>query len=539
MADRATGERPPAGGSNPPLESLSPEQHRILAYASAIGSEFDFPLLLGAMGIDEEGLAEEVERLVHRGVLTERAGGERFAFTEEEFRARIYRSLTESRLRVLHRKIAEVLERTHPEPTLSVLAELGRHYFLGKVPAKSYEYNRRAAEAARTAGEPEVAAHHLERVLLDLASLPGDRRNEQAEVAEALGDLYYSLNNFHSADQRFTEALERLGTGSPRVHARLVLSRAEVARENVDFDTAIALGTEALRLLEEVDDRLGEGQAHRLLGRVAFQRGAYWDSLEECMRALYLIGDREDFRLLGGLAIELGNAFYHLGAEVQDVAIAWYERAGERLLRAGDWVELSRAYHNLGVLVGETRPQDGLEYLEKARQMAERARDSRTIGRALLSGVQMHLDLGELEDAERDNEEAGHLLEHLSDVLGREQVELNRGLIAERRAQWEDAERAFKTAIETCQRFDLPADEAEATFYLARLRYKTRELEGARRAYTDALNLGLPEFRPHLATSFADLAQQLGLSPATSPRPTGPARLDSATAALRRRPGER
>src|SRR5208282_57344 len=132
MADRATGERPPAGGSNPPLESLSPEQHRILAYASAIGSEFDFPLLLGAMGIDEEGLAEEVERLVHRGVLTERAGGERFAFTEEEFRARIYRSLTESRLRVLHRKIAEVLERTHPEPTLSVLAELGRHYFLGR-----------------------------------------------------------------------------------------------------------------------------------------------------------------------------------------------------------------------------------------------------------------------------------------------------------------------------------------------------------------------------------------------------------------------
>src|SRR5208283_2063122 len=101
------------------------------------------------------------------------------------------------------------------------------------------------------------------------------------------------------------------------------------------------LGTEALRLLEEVDDRLGEGKAHRILGRVAFQRGAYWDSLEECMRALYLIGDRDDFRLLGGLAIELVNAFYHLGAEVQDVAIAWYERPGERLLRACDWVELT------------------------------------------------------------------------------------------------------------------------------------------------------------------------------------------------------
>ncbi len=115
MADRATGDRPPGEGSNPPL---SPEQHRILAYASAIGSEFDFALLLGAMGLDEEVLAEEIERLVHLKILSERAGGERFAFAEEEFRARIYRSLTESRLRVLHRKIAEVLERMYPHPTL-------------------------------------------------------------------------------------------------------------------------------------------------------------------------------------------------------------------------------------------------------------------------------------------------------------------------------------------------------------------------------------------------------------------------------------
>ncbi|MGA3023001.1 MAG: hypothetical protein ABSE66_09445, partial [Thermoplasmata archaeon] len=71
MPDEAAGVRPPGGGSNPSLESLSPEQLRILAYASAIGSEFDFSLLLGAMGIDEEALAEEVERLVHLGVFVE------------------------------------------------------------------------------------------------------------------------------------------------------------------------------------------------------------------------------------------------------------------------------------------------------------------------------------------------------------------------------------------------------------------------------------------------------------------------------------
>jgi tetratricopeptide (TPR) repeat protein len=528
MADRVTEGRGPGGGPGPSLESLSPEQHRILAYASAIGAEFDFALLLGAMGIEEEVLAEDIERLVHRGVLVERTGGERFGFAEGEFRARIYRSLTESRLRVLHRKIAEVMERMYPNPTLPVLTELGRHYFLGKVPARSYEYNRRAASAARAAGEPQLAAHHLERVLLDLASLPGDHRVEQAEVAEALGDLDLSLGSYHDADLRFTEALERLGDGPPQVRAHLLLSRAEVARESLEQDTAVARSLEALKLFEEAGDRLGEANAHRVLARVAFRRGAYRESLEECLQAVNLLGTTNDPRPWGGLSIDLGNAFASLGPDVRDVAIAWYERAVERLLRASDWGELSRAYLNLGVTIGESRPQEGLEYLEKAREMAERAHDSRGVERALVAGAEMLLALGQIEDAERDNEQVGRLLEHIPDELGRGWVELNRGLIAERRGLWEEAERTYEQTVEMYRRFQLPADESEAAFYLARLRHKTRDMEGARRAFAIASDLGLAKLRPHLAAQFLDLAQQLGLappasSPGTAPPRTGPA----------------
>jgi len=522
MADRSLGAGPPGDGSGRSLEALSPEQHRIVAYASAIGSEFDFALLLGAMGMDEEVLAEEIERLVHRGVFVERAGGDRFAFAEEEFRARVYRSLTESRLRVLHRKIGEVLERTNPHPTLAVLTELGRHYFLGKVPTKSYEYNHRAAEAARAAGEPEVATHHLERVLLDLASLPGDHWSEQAQVAETLGSLYYTLGNFREADLRFTEALERLGTESPRVRARLLLSRAEVARETLDLDTAVARGTEAERLFEDAHDRTGMAQAHRLLARVAFRRGAYRDSLQECMDALDLLANTDEPRLQGSLAIDVGNAFAELGPEVRDVALKWYERAVDHLLRAGNDDELARAYLNLGVSVGEARPQEGLEYLEKAAEAAERAHNSRSGARALVAGAELRLALGQIEDAERDNEQVGRLLEHSTDELGRGWVEVNRGAIAERRGLWEEAERAYESAVEICRRHELPADEAEAAYRLARLRHKTRDLEGARSAYTIASDLGLPELRPYLAAQFRELGEQLGLGPPATPQDAPP-----------------
>ncbi len=519
MAERSAAASPPF-----PVDALGPEQHRILAYASAIGSEFDFGLLLTAMGAEEEILAEELEELVHAGVLSERPGGDRFGFVEEEFRARIYRSLTESRLRVLHRKIAEVLEHLNPDPSPEILAELGRHYFLGKVPAKSYSYNRRAAEAARASDEPELAANHLQRMLLDLAAVGGDRRRERAETAEVLGDLYYSVGNFAAADRAYGEAIAQVGSEDRHIRGRLLLARAEVARENLDVESAVRGTLAAQKLFEETGDRLGVAQTYRLLGRLEFQRGAYREALDESMRALDELGDTRDPRFLGRLSIDIGNSFALLGPDVRSVAIEWYERALDRLREVGDWVELARAFHNLGVAVGETQPQDGLEYLEKAREAAERGHDSRSAGRALLSGVEMRLSLGQLEEAERDNEQAGRLLDRLSDDLGTEQVAQNRGLIAEKRGQWEEAERAYHAAVEMCERLRLPADQAEVEFYLARLRYKTRDLDGARAAYRIAADLGLPRARPHLAAGFEELGRHLdsGEGAAARPRPDRP-----------------
>jgi tetratricopeptide (TPR) repeat protein len=493
------------------FEQITAEQHRILAYASAIGSEFDFPLIVAAVGMGEELLAEQLERLVHLGILRERAGGDRFSFAEEEFRARIYRSLTESRLRVLHRKIAEAMEQMQPDPPPAVVAELGRHYFLGKVPAKSSTFNRKASENARAADDPESAAHYLERVRVDLESTAGHPRPELAQVDETLGELYYSIGNFTAADRFFTEAMELLASEEPRIRARLLLARAEIARENLDIETATRQAMEAQRLFESTDDRIGRAQTYRLQSRVAFQRGAYREALDESMRSLEAIGDTRDPRLLGQLAIDIGNSFALLGPDVRAEAVIWYQRAIERLTQVGDWVELSRAYHNLGVAAGETRPQDGLEYLEQAREMGDRAHDTRSVGRALLSGVELRLALGQLDEATRDNEQAGRLLERLADELGLEQVHVNRGMIAEKKGQWEDAERSYQSALDACRRFRLPADEAEVFFYLARLRFKTRNFDGARAALRSATELGVAEMRPQLAPAFRELGHQLEL----------------------------
>ncbi len=502
-----SGDASAAGVERPILPPLSADELRILAYASAIGREFDFLLLAAAMDAHDETLAEQLERMTHQGVLRERPGGDRFAFVQDEVRARVYQGLTASRLRVIHRKIGEAMERLFPEPPPEILPELGRHFFLGKVPEKSYQYNRRAAEVARQADAPEEAAHHLERAWIDLRALPGERPDDESELAEELGTLYYSLGDVRAADRMFQEGLAKAKDTARR--ARLFLARAEVARDDLDGAAGETAARSAEALFEEAGDGVGLAAVHRVLGRMAFHRGDYRVALDEALQALDLLERHSDRRTLGRLSIDLGNAFSMLGPEVRDDAAEWYQRAIVRLTEAEDWSEVARAYLNLATLVGQTRPIDGLESLEKGREFADRAHEPRWAGWGLAMGVEMRLHLGQVEEAERDNQAARRLLERATDTLGLQQVQTNAGLIAERRGQWEDAEASYRASIELADRAGLRAESAQSEFYLARLLFKTRDLPGARAAYQRAADADLAALNPPSAGPFADLGRQL------------------------------
>ncbi len=519
----------PGEGPLPPLPPLSAEEMRTLAYASAIGSEFDFPLLVASMGAHEETLAELLERLVHARLLRERPGGDRFAFVQDELRARLYQSLTASRLRVLHKKIAEALERLHPDPPEELLAELGRHYFLGKVPERSYDYNRRAATVAVAHGQPEEAAHQLERARIDLKTLPGDHTTELVEIGATLGDLYYATGDVRLADRLYEEAISLVPPKAHRQRARLLLARAEVARETLNGDAARRAAHEAHELFSREGDLVGVASVHRILGRIAFHQGAYREALDEAILALDLLQQSGDSRTLGRLCVDLGNAFAMLGPEVEAEGIVWYERAIDRLTEAGDYAEVARAYLNLASLVGQTRPSAGLEHLAKGQEAADRAHEPRWSGWGLAMGVEMRLQLGEVEEAERDNQQARRLLERANDALGLQQVEANAGLIAEKRGQWEDGEIAYRSALEQAERLRLSAEAAQANFYLARLLYKTRNLTAARAAYARALEADLPTLNPPSAKAFRELGELLreGVpdpARANAPSAAGPAR---------------
>jgi tetratricopeptide (TPR) repeat protein len=427
--------------------------------------------------------------------------------------------MIESRLRVMHLKIAQTLERREPTPSDTAVAELGRHYVLGKVPQKAWEYNRRAGETALHAHQLDAALHALERARRDLRLLPGNHTPQLARIDEQVGDIQRTRGNPDAAEESYVAALGGLPVKDRQARARVLLARATMARESARPSAAEGLGQEALEIATESGDLRGQAAAHRIRGRMAYEEGDYTTALDEAMVALDLLQRTEDKFALGECCTDIALAFSVMGPEVSDDAIRWYRRAVEILEGTEARYAYFRALANLGVALGRADPMEALEILAKARDAAQRIASPQGVARSLLLGIEFHLALGRIEAAERDFAQARRSIERIVDPRGVQLLSQSRGLLSERRGQWDEAAEAYRDAAERAGQLGLKAVAGECEFRLARLLFKTRDIPGARAALQRAEARNLARLRPSLVPALEELGRQLGIGPTASADP--------------------
>ncbi len=243
--------------------SLDEPTRRVLTYAAVLGREFDFSTLVAVTGVDEERVTEALDRLVRAGVVRER-GGEVYEFVSEGVRARLDAELTETRRRILHRKIGAALE----AQGIANEFELARHFYLGRNDAKTVEYNLKAAESAVRSFAFEVALEHVERALAAERRRPdGDRRRE-LRLQTQMGGLLNELGNLPRASE-VLEATVRLARQEPRSElelGRALLALAMNRLERSDYAVARPLAIEASELLLRTGSSRDALSVHRTLG---------------------------------------------------------------------------------------------------------------------------------------------------------------------------------------------------------------------------------------------------------------------------------
>ncbi len=496
---------PDAGTATP----VGEEEERVLAVASVVGPEVPFPLLLRASGEDEERLAEIVDRLVGRGLLLERPG-ERLLFASDRVRAELYGQLTETRRRLLHRRVGEALEATGIADAATIYA-LAHHFALGKADDRALRYHRAAAAIAAAAHSPEEACAHLERALESHRRAAPDDWSGETDLVLELAQQIDFAGRLQDAETLLRHHLER-----PELAARVpvplwALAQTFLARVRADRGDWKDTEERTARLLATAgldDHPLVLVALRHLRGEALFYHARYAEALAELDEELRLARATGSEHAAAVAQARRASVLRMVG-RVEE-ALTEARAAAAALAQLGDPRAASHAHLFVGVVItGLPSPpshvEEALGEFREATRLGEAAHDPRRIGWALFNAADVLREAGRLDEAAESNARARETLEHIGDRFGLVQALIVAGKIALDRREFDRAESELLDAYRIVRELRAPADEVDVVLRLAQLSEARGDRSSARRRIDELERQNLVALRPDLAEEFARL----------------------------------
>ncbi len=503
----------PAGGPRPPAAPVGEEEERVLAVAAVVGPEVPFDVLWKASGEDEERLAEILDRLVGRGLLLERPD-ERIVFASDRVRLELYGGLTETRRRLLHRRVGAALEATGTADAGTIYT-LARHFYLGRVDDKALRYNRAAAGIAAAAHAPEEARRHLERALESFRRLTPEDWGAETELVLELAEQADAAGQFRDAEAILRRQLERPGLAGRVPGPIRVLAETFLARVQTDLGDWKAAEQATARLLASsgLEERPQVVAALRhLRGEALFYLGRYPEALQEHDEQLRLVRATGNVRAVALGQARRASVLRMLGR--MDEALTEGQEAAAALARLGDLRGASYAHLFVGVLWtshprGTDASAEALEEFAAAIRLGEEAHDPRRIGWALFNQADVLREIGRLEEAAKANGRAREILERIGDRFGLVQSLIVAGKVALDRREFDRAEADLLDAYRIVRELAAPADEVDVVLRLAQLSFARGDLASARRRVDELRRQSLATLRPDVAGEFDRLVHDL------------------------------
>ncbi len=390
------------------LALLSAAETQVLQSAAVIGRSFDFDTLLETCGRTEEEAVSAIEALIQRGLVRELTFASsqverrlQYDFNHEQMRVLVYESLTLARRRLLHRRVAESLERRSQhagaiQPAASLAGQIAYHYRQAGVMEKAAIYYRQAGDHARSLyanqeatdyfehalalGNPERGSLH--QAIADLETLQGNYASaihhyeaaaaysgpaEIADIERRLGLVYDRLGDFEQAAQHYRSALNAVEpSGQPGLKARLLADWSLACHRRGELEQAIALADQARRSIETSPEECSVlAQVNNLLGILARRRGEFTNARHYLEESLVMAESLESLPMRAAALNNLALVYGDLGD--YPVAIERAQQALNLCAAMGDRHRAAAIHNNLADLL-----QAAGRY-EEARQQVKQA----------------------------------------------------------------------------------------------------------------------------------------------------------------------
>lgn len=271
------------------LAQLSPAGQELASLAATVGRAFTFDVIVRASSRSEEQVVEALDELWQRRLIHER-GVDAYDFSHDKLREAAYRRAGSARRRLLHRRVAQALERLHGGDLDGVSGQLAAHYERAGWLERAIDFYGRAAAVAQRLYAHEEATGLLSRALDLLDDEPAGRERDARELTlrTALGVALVVLKGYGTREVteaygRAWELGERLGDRATAPVVRGVglssLTRGELRR-------AYELGQRLLELGEHDSDPMVRVEGHYLLGVTSFWLGDLGGARDQFQQAI-------------------------------------------------------------------------------------------------------------------------------------------------------------------------------------------------------------------------------------------------------------
>jgi DNA-binding CsgD family transcriptional regulator len=285
-----------------------------LTLASVMGRRFDFRLLQELLHVEEADLMAMLKKLIAAQLVVEETA-DHFAFRHALTREAVYSTLLLRERQVLHRSVADAIERLPAEPgaTDAQAADLSFHYYHGAAWEKALEYSRRAGDQASSFYAQREAIVFYSRALVAARQL---HRAREPELLSARGRAYDILGDFKSAYEDFEYALKvarQAGDGQAEWQTLTDLGFLWLTR-------SLQRAGEFFHNAEELARKLNEprlrAQSLNHVGNWCFMTGQTLQGLECHRQALEFFEAEQDEAGIAVTRSLLGMATLHHGDQI-------------------------------------------------------------------------------------------------------------------------------------------------------------------------------------------------------------------------------
>ncbi len=454
------------------IARLGEDDKKMLRYAAVAGDSFSFAILKDVTGIPEETLLDSLDRLMMADIVQEipNTPDEEYRFDHKLIRSVIYEDMSQSRVRMMHKSVGEVIEKLYPNRLADWSFDLARHFNLGKQTQKTYHYSMMAGDKAFKSLAFDRAVEFYTTALrtIDLLTpVEGfNREGEKLRIQMLVGSLYSGLGLWNNAVKSYEDALRtarKPGNESTEVMALISLAHSKRSvGNNIDAEKDYL---QAADIAEKMGDMQNMGEIQRGLGYVHWRRGENDEAIEHYNQSISFSMKAGNLSSMSKTFIELGNVYNNWGQ--YEKAIEYYDKSISELEKLGDYSELARAYNNIGdTYLHMKQWGKAIESLEKCRVASDKIGNRNMLAWALFNSAEALANTGDLDKAESYCITALNICESQDDKIGMNGIFRCLGIIFRFRKQWNKAIENANKSIVILEMLDIPFDLATTYFEL-------------------------------------------------------------------------